>query len=218
DSITESQFKAAKYIRIESYALDAVGNIASRNVEIALINTASNPVTPVITDITIGGGYGVNAQGQITDENGAVYVHDFSDGLARVAKDGKYGFVDTSGKLVMLLEYDGADDFREGLARVYTGGFTGEGAWTGKMGFIDKKGKVVVPSEYDIVGDFIEGLAVVLKGDVQNGKWGIIDKKGKVVLPVEYGRIPFSSETGLFSEGLVVVQKDGKWGILQLVK
>ena len=44
---------------------------------------------------------------------------DFSDGLARVGKGGKYGFIDKIGKIVIPLEYNEVDyHFSDGLARV----------------------------------------------------------------------------------------------------
>ncbi|RLG25198.1 WG repeat-containing protein, partial [Methanosarcinales archaeon] len=57
----------------------------------------------------------------------------FSERLARVVKNGKYGFVDKKGKIVIPLKYDNAGSFSEGLAWVEK---------DGKEGFVDKKGKV----------------------------------------------------------------------------
>ena len=61
-------------------------------------------------------------------------VGSFSEGLAWVGKDGKYGFVDKQGKLVIPLDYGNAGSFSEGLALVEK---------NRKLGFIDKKGNVV---------------------------------------------------------------------------
>ena len=51
-------------------------------------------------------------------------------------KDGKYGFIDTTGKEVAPCQYDDAESFSEGFARVEK---------DGKYGFIDTTGKVVIP-------------------------------------------------------------------------
>lgn len=79
-----------------------------------------------------------------------------------------------------------------------------------KWGFIDKTGEVVIPLEYDYVNysyyRFCNGFARVYK----NGKHGYIDKTGGIVVPIEYDYIQE------FHEGIAVVKKDGKWGILEI--
>ncbi len=133
----------------------------------------------------------------------------FTEGLALVAKedaDGneKCGFIDTSGKTIVPLEYDSAEPFSEGLALVMK--YDADGNW--KYGFIDKTGKVVVPLEYDYADSISEGLAWVGKRDTDwNRKYGFIDKSGKTVVPLEYDSV------GSYSEGLAAVAKkdaDGK--------
>ncbi len=47
---------------------------------------------------------------------------DFSEGLAFVMKDGKWGYIDKTGKVVIPFEYDSARDFKEGLAHVWKDG------------------------------------------------------------------------------------------------
>ncbi len=49
-----------------------------------------------------------------------------------VKKDGKYGLIDKTGQVVLDLEYDWANSFSEGLAKV---------AKDGEYFFIDKNGK-----------------------------------------------------------------------------
>ncbi len=46
------------------------------------------------------------------------WVSGFSEGLAKVAKDGKWGFIDRTGQVVLDLEYDWAWNFSDGLAKV----------------------------------------------------------------------------------------------------
>lgn len=50
-------------------------------------------------------------------------------------KDGKYGYIDSTGKFVIEPRFNWAGEFSEGLARVGIGG---------KGGVIDRTGKVVV--------------------------------------------------------------------------
>src|SRR5215471_4324224 len=61
-------------------------------------------------------------------------AHNFSNGRARIRVDGMYGFLDTGGKLVISMQYNGAEDFDHGLALVQTR----EG-----ISYIDADGKVV---------------------------------------------------------------------------
>jgi hypothetical protein len=110
---------------------------------------------------------------QITSKNSGVVispkydlVDSFSEGLARVLLNDKYGFIDQSRKEVIPLKYDLTFDFSEGLARVKL---------NDKYGFIDKNGKEIIPLKYDEADwDFIEDLARVKL----NGKWGHVDKNG----------------------------------------
>ena len=131
-------------------------------------------------------------------------VGSFSEELARVEDNGKCGFMDKTGNIVIPLIYD-ADrysDFSEGLALVYKGGHYINASQRimegGKCGFIDNTGKVVIPLEYDTATTFSEGLAAVEK----NGKQYLIDKSGTIV--VALGR--HYDDIGLFSDGMARVQ------------
>jgi WG repeat protein len=55
-------------------------------------------------------------------------------------KDGKYGVIDLSGRMIVQPEYKRMEPFSEGLAAVSQGD---------KVGFIDNDGKLVVPFELD---------------------------------------------------------------------
>ena len=80
--------------------------------------------------------------------------------LFSVREDGKFGYIDKTGKLVIPPMYDEAYDFNEGLAKVEIGG---------KAGFIDTTGKVVIPPQYDRVTtpwSFSEGLIGITVGIV----------------------------------------------------
>jgi hypothetical protein len=120
---------------------------------------------------------------------------DFSEGLARVKLNGKWGYIDKTGKEVIPLKYDHAGNFYEGLADVKL---------NDKWGYIDKTGKEVIPLKYDDAGNFDEGLAYVK----MNGKYGYIDKTGKEVTPFQYDGV------GPFFQGLAPVRLNGKWGCI----
>ncbi len=51
--------------------------------------------------------------------------HDFSEGMASVQKDAKWGFIDRSGSLVIDYQFDSAGPFVGGLAPVTAGDFSG---------------------------------------------------------------------------------------------
>jgi len=79
---------------------------------------------------------------------------DFHEGLAAIKRDGKWGFIDKTGKVVIAPQYDYVRQFSEGLAAVQK---------DGKFGVIDKTGKEVIASQYDNAYFFSEGLAMVKK-------------------------------------------------------
>ena len=74
------------------------------------------------------------------------HLSSFSDGLAAVQVDGengKWGYIDKTGKMVITPQFNDADDFKRGLAAVRVGGKDG------KWGYIDKTGKMDVPPRFD---------------------------------------------------------------------
>jgi len=137
----------------------------------------------------------------------------FSEGLAPVRLNGKYGYINKSGKLVLPLKYQSAGFFSEGLAHVKL---------FGKYGFIDKSGKVVVPFKYYDARAFSEGLAsVCLEEHIDNiglsYLWGFIDKSGNTVIPHLYYRVSDFHE-GLANIGNAIItisepliDKSNKW-------
>jgi hypothetical protein len=101
--------------------------------------------------------------------------------LVAVRIEGKVGFMDTTGSIVVKPSYDDAYPFSEGLAPVTSGG---------KWGYIDQNGKLLVPFQYGVAHMFIEGVASVQLSD--SGKWGYIDKTGAFALPPIYdAAMPF---------------------------
>jgi len=49
-------------------------------------------------------------------------VENFREGFAKVELNGKYGFIDKTGKIVLEAKYDKIGSFREGLAKVKLNG------------------------------------------------------------------------------------------------
>lgn len=125
------------------------------------------------------------------------YCYPFSEGYAVISSANKYGYCNTSGKIVIPMRYTSANSFREGLAGV---GIDKKGKKY--YGFIDSKGKWIINPEYDFVFAFSDGLAAVKKED----KWGFINMKGESMIKNKY-RAVWS-----FSEGLAPVCKKNIWG------
>ena len=119
--------------------------------------------------------------------------------MAPVGIEGKYGYIDRTGKLAIDLQFDSAWVFSEGLAPVKIGGKVLDEA--GKWGYIDKRGKIVIKPRFDWAKPFSDALAAV---KVQ-GKLGYIDKKGKMIIKPQ-----FASALD-FRMGLALVNVGGKW-------
>ena len=116
--------------------------------------------------------------------------------LFPVARDGKHGYIDCTGRIVIPLDYDGAKDFHEGFAAVNAGG---------KWGFLDPDGKRVVEPQFaEILGFFSEGVAAVRVGE----KWGYADRSGKLVIE------PRFDWAWQFSGGISPVEREGKYGYI----
>lgn len=167
-------------------------------------------------------------------------VGSFSEGLARVCRNQKYGYIDISGKEIIPCIYDYAFDFSEGLALVKE---------NGKFGYIDTKGNVAINFQFEDpltrmgsvvrksdIGLFKNGLACVK----MNGKYGYIDKKGNVIVDFKFnsasafydglaftdtgyidksGNVVISSDEYTiifrdFSDGLVCAKKNEKYGFI----
>ena len=119
---------------------------------------------------------------------------EFSEGFAFIEVEGKYGFIDITGKVVISPQFDGARFFYEGLAPIMV---------KDKWGFVDKSGQIVIEPRFDDVDKFFpDGLAPVNMGD----KGGFINRKGELVIG-----LPFDN-TEWFYGGLGRVTVKDKWG------
>ena len=127
-----------------------------------------------------------------------VMAHNFSEGLALVGTDeGKFGFVDTSGKLVVPPVYDFAADFSEGKALV------GKADAEGKLGFfvIGSDGNLLTTLKlvwYAFDTAFGNGR---LTCRFPSGGCGALNEKGKVYFALPDSILSLSR----FQQGLAVV-------------
>ncbi len=123
-----------------------------------------------------------------------------SEGLFLVSEDGKYGYVNIKGNLVIPLIYDSAGSFSDGLARVMK---------DGRRLYIDKTGKEIFSTNYKWTYDFSEGL-VFVKND--KGEYGFLNKKGEIAIP--FRKLENEYDTYDFKEGLSRVKRNGKYGFM----
>lgn len=93
--------------------------------------------------------------------------------LFPISQNGKYGFINSNGAVVIPFNYDWADNFSEGMAVVTI---------DEKSGYISKSGSTLLLGEFDEANAFHNSVAIVKKGD----KYGLIHKLGKQLLPFEY--------------------------------
>lgn len=166
-------------------------------------------------------------------------INDFSEGLASAKKDGKWGFIDKKGNVVIDFIYEYAGNFLEGLASVKK---------DGKAGYINAKGEVIVDFIYSSTYAFSNGYGVIKEGIY----YGAVDKEGNVVIePTKYYNVSSltndlfvvdgdkgydiinksgeiivdgTARVGKFSDGLIPVKQlyvngkadmqNGKWGFL----
>jgi hypothetical protein len=186
------------------------------------------------TACTVQGCAVINTNGQfvspVRDPYTFAIATRYSEGIGAVEKDGKWGYADVSGHVVIPERFTYAADFERGLARV---------SQEGKYFFINHKGERITP-EFDGAFDFSEDLAAVevdhkigyIRRDgtfalppVHEGASGIDFSEGLVAVRIE-DRVGFMDTTGSivlkpsyddaypFSEGLAPVAFEGKWGYI----
>ena len=148
-------------------------------------------------------------------------IFGFSEGLAVAGKrvpntNGRWGFIDETGKYVIEAKYVMVRPFSEGLAAVV---FNDTGNAYRTVGYIDQSGRVVIPPQFSGEGGpstrgFSEGLAAV-KVYKDRDRWGYIDRSGKFVIEAQF------AAAGPFSQGRAMVgiaepswSIDYKWGFI----
>jgi hypothetical protein len=128
-------------------------------------------------------GYAAFAEPAKPEPIGVPYLD--KNGKLHLSRQEKWGFIDQNGAVAIDPQFDGVQDFSEGLAAV---AFNTEQTQyncvdcdpNDHWGFIDKTGKMVVQPQYHSARPFSEGLAAV---EDDEGKWGYIDAKGDLVIP-----------------------------------
>jgi hypothetical protein len=152
------------------------------------------------------------------------------DELLVVVQNGRYGYVDHAGKVVIRPQFIWADDFWRGLGTVYVCGqylsIDSSGALLPlriavegrlepkrngeKVGFVDYHGQFKISPTFDDALPFSDGMAAVKIND----KWGFIDAAGDLVIQPKFSNAYYFREgVGIarFEEsGDVLIDKMGK--------
>jgi len=118
-----------------------------------------------------------------------------AEGKIGVKIDDKYGFLNTSGQLIISNRYDNIRLFSEGYAAYQL---------NDHWGFVDDRENLIIQPLYDDVFPFYKSVAAVKK----NGLWGFINNDGDVLLDYQ-----FSSIRKTMSNKYIVTKND-KQGLI----
>ena len=102
-------------------------------------------------------------------------------------EEGKWGFIDKKGDLVIEPQFDQVGLFSHELANV---------CLNENWGFIDKSGSVVIEPRFNDANEFRESLAGTQS---TNGLWGFIDKQGTYLIEPKFW------DVWKFDEGIAIV-------------
>jgi hypothetical protein len=131
---------------------------------------------------------------------------DKADPLFRFIRDGRAGFIDAQGKIVI----QPALRVRGNWDQYFTDGMLSLGASDGP--FIDTTGREVIDGKLDRVWDFSEGLAPAVE-KFPTAPWGYIDRKGAWVITPRFPAYPQGLVSN-FSDGLAAIETNGKLGYI----
>ena len=144
----------------------------------------------------------IRSLGRVLEHYEVIEPFKFRNGLARVSRNGKWGYINFQGEEVIPCQYNQVSSFSEGLAYIRRGDL-----W----GYIDKTGQEVIECEFlssiewqPPVRSFSDSLAAVS----QYKKWGFINHQGQIVIPCIYERV------GDFHEGVTYAWNNGETVIL----
>lgn len=125
-----------------------------------------------------------------------------ADPLYRFVKNGKAGYIDAHGNVVIRPKLDVfgnyGSEFHDGLLKIDLS--------DGR--YIDRSGKVAVDRDFN-AWNFSEGLAAAMSGNL----WGYIDKSGEFAISPRFETSP-NGYAYSFSDGLAMIQVNGKFGFI----
>lgn len=99
--------------------------------------------------------------------------------LLPISRNGKFGYIDTKGKIIIEPKFDTARNFSEGSAAIGIRKEINNNNFYVEYGYIDKKGKIIIPIQFYSAGDFKGGIAVVFESMFNT--YAYIDKTGNII-------------------------------------
>lgn len=145
-------------------------------------------------------------QSYLSDLRARAYMMDYTqyDQLFQseaelTCEDCQWGYLDTSGQIVVNPRYTFARDFVNEVGIVEC-----EGKW----GMVNRGGTELIPCRYDGI-QFLENTGNrIVQVYIKEPKYGLIDTLGQIAVNAVY------DEIGSFSEGRLSVQRNGMWGFV----
>jgi hypothetical protein len=115
--------------------------------------------------------------------------------LFKIRENGKYGFINDEGEVVIEAQYFEAEDFYNGFSRV---------KFNDKLVPLDSMGRLLLKHLFNHVSLFEEHLACAKLVSL----WGYIDERGTLVIDVQF------EDAKDFSENLAAVRTAGRYGYI----
>ncbi len=149
----------------------------------------------------------INKKGDILFEvPTAEQAGNFHNGFARIKnKDNKWGFVDNTGNIKINCQYDGVNDFNEGMAAVMNINKKDTTKTFEEWGYINEKGEMIINFQFKDASPFIESLARIT---LDYKQYGYIDTKGKMIINPQF------DATTIFTDGLAPFRSGKLWGFI----
>ena len=175
----------------------------------------------------------IDKAGKIAIDAEYYNAYNFINGMAKVSNfERKYGLIDSTGDIIIPLDYQDISEFNEDLCATKV---------DSKWGYIDHSGKTIIANIYDAAKDFKGGVAIVKlentyflidnNGQKKSGNFdrisllhngmykikvdknfGLMDAKGKIILKPKYKSI------SLIDDKTMAVKLDGEYFLRTLTR
>ena len=149
----------------------------------------------------------IDTQGNLLFQVTASSLGDFSDGLAPINLNEKYGFIDKTGSIVVQADFDSTYSYQDGYCIIVQGDIH---SFDAKYGVIDRTGNLVVHCQYRRISSCSGGFIFAYTGGAETDESMIMDMTGEIAFndnykPV-YAGIQLQENYG-FSDGMACVEK-----------